>query len=85
MASFFSEEKNMSELNFTEDDKKKTVEFLNMLSEHAEFKFNTNEVISYFKLLAHMQQKILPKIEANILEIKRVIESKDKATEPNKE
>lgn len=67
----------MSELNFTEDDKKKVIDFLNMVSECSEFKMNTNQVISYFKLLSHMQQKILPKIDANILEVKRVIETKE--------
>lgn len=66
---------------FTEEDKKKVVDFLNMVATHAEFKFNTDQTIKYFKLLAFMQQQLLPKIDANIFEIKRVVEQKE---EPNK-
>ena len=66
----------MNEFNFTEEDKQKVVEFLNMIAKHAKLELNTAELIQYFKLLSHMQQKILPKLEANILEIKRVIENK---------
>jgi hypothetical protein len=46
-----------------------------MTAKNAEFKFNTTEIIEYFKLLSHMQSKILPKIEANILEVVRVVEA----------
>ena len=59
---------------FTEEDKKKVVEFLNMVAKHATFNIKTNELIDYFKLLAHMQQQILPKIEQHILEVVRVVE-----------
>ena len=65
----------MNELSFTEEDKQKMVNFLNMIAKHAEFKMNTGELIEYFRLLSSMQRDILPKIDANILEIKRVIES----------
>lgn len=66
----------MSELNFNEEDKQKFIEFLNMLAKNAKFQVDTAELIQYFRLLSHMQQKILPKIEANILELKRVVETK---------
>ena len=72
----------MSEMNFNEEDKLKMVEFLNMVAKNAKFEINTQEIIQYFKLLSHMQQKILPKIDANILEVKRIIEAKQ---EENKE
>lgn len=62
----------MLELKFNEEDKQKFVEFLNSVAKTAEFKMNTNELISYFRLLSHMQQVILPKINANILEIKAI-------------
>lgn len=62
----------MLDLKFNEEDKQKFVDFLNSVAKTAEFKMNTNELISYFKLLSHMQQVILPKINANILEIKSV-------------
>lgn len=64
------------ELSFTEEDKQKLIDFLNMTAKHAKFELNTQEVIEYFKLLSHMQQKILKKVDANILEVKRVIETK---------
>ena len=66
----------MSEMKFNEEDKQKFIDFLNFLAKNAIFNnFKTEDVIKYFSLLSHMQQKILPKIEANILEIKRVIEA----------
>lgn len=67
----------MGPLNFTEEDKKKVVEFLNLVASKAEFKLNTQEVIQHFKLLSYMQQTLLPKIDANILEVKRVVETKE--------
>lgn len=69
----------MNPLNFNEEDKQKFVEFLNMVAKHAEFKVNTAELIQYFKLLSCMQKTILPKIDANILEIKRVINTKEES------
>ena len=64
----------MTDMRFTEEDKQKLIEFLNIVAKHAKFTFDTTEVIQYFKSLSHMQTKILPKVEANIFEIKRVIE-----------
>ncbi len=75
MSLFFR--KVMSLNSLTEEDKQKFIEFLNMIAKHAKFELNTTELIQYFKILSHMQQKLLPKIDANILEIKRVIESKE--------
>ena len=72
----------MTEMHFSEEDKQKVTEFLNMVAKNAKFNFDTVEIIQYFRLLQHMQGKILPKIEANILEIKRVIEAPQPAEEP---
>lgn len=66
----------MKELNFNEEDKQNLIDFLNMTAKHAEFNLKTNELIRYFKLLSHMQQKVLPKIDANILEVKKIVEMK---------
>lgn len=66
----------MGEHNFNEEDKQKFIEFLNMIAKHAKFELNTQEVIDYFKLLSHMQQKVLKKIDANILEVKKIVEAK---------
>jgi hypothetical protein len=71
----------MNSANFSEDDKEKFIEFLNCVAKSAEFKFKTEDVIKYFKLLSHMQQTILPKINANILEVKRVIDPPQPAVE----
>jgi hypothetical protein len=72
----------MGSLNFTEEDKIKTVEFLNMIAKHSKHEVSTQELITFFRLLSHMQQRILPKIEANILEVKKVVEPKE---EPKQE
>lgn len=64
------------EYYFNEEDKVKIIEYLNMVAKHAEFTLNTADLINYYKLLSHMQTKILPKLDANILEIKRVTQEK---------
>ena len=64
------------ENKFTEDDKKKVIEYLNKIAKHAKFTLDTVELIEYFQLLSHMQKIILPKIEANILEITKIVEAK---------
>ena len=71
----------MNELSFTEEDKQKFVEFLNTVAKNATFQLKTEDIISYFKLLAHMQQSILIKINANILEVVRITENKEKPSE----
>ena len=70
----------MNKLNLTDEDKTKFVNFLNMVASHAQFNFNTKEVIEYFKLLNYMQTQLLPKIEANILEVKKVVKPKESTT-----
>ncbi len=60
-------------MKFNEEDKKQFIDYLNMVAKNAKFNLDTNEVIQYFRLLQHMQTKLLPKIEANILEVKRII------------
>ena len=60
------------EMKFNEEDKQKFIDFLNMVADKATFNLNTTEIISYFKLIQHMQVSILPKINANILEIRKV-------------
>lgn len=58
---------------FTEEDKKKFIEFLNFIATHAKFgEVDTKFCIEYFKLLNFMQTSVLKKIDANILEIKAV-------------
>jgi hypothetical protein len=63
---------------FNQKDKEKFIEFLNFVAKHAKFELTTTEVIEYYKTLSHMQQVVLKKIESNVFEIQRVIESKDK-------
>lgn len=73
------------ENKFTEEDKTKLVELLNFIAERATFPgWKTNDTVKHFKLLAHVQQVILPKIEANVMEIKRVIEDEKPKTKTRK-
>jgi len=63
----------MLDNKFTDEDKTKVVDFLNFIAVKAEFNnWKTEDSVKHFKLLAHMQQVILPKIEANIFEVKEV-------------
>ena len=67
----------MDSNKFTKEDKEKVIEFLNLVAKHARFDMNTQELIAYFKSLSFMQQVLLPKVEANILEVMRVVESEN--------
>jgi hypothetical protein len=71
----------MNEFSFTKEDKQKVVEFLNMVAKNAKFTLDTLELINYYQLLSFMQGKVLPKIEANILEVVKIHEA-EKLVEP---
>jgi hypothetical protein len=62
---------------FNQDDKEKLIKFLNFIAKKSQFNVNTQEIIEYFKLLTHMQQVILPKVDKNILEIVEIIEEEE--------
>ena len=64
--------------NFKEEDKQYFIDFLNMVATKAHFSMNTQEIIQYYKLLSHMQQVLLPKINSHILEVVRVVEQEPK-------
>jgi hypothetical protein len=66
------------ESKFTEEDKKKIVDFLNLVADKATFELTTNEVIKYYGLLSYMQRELIPKVNDNILEVIKVIEPKKK-------
>lgn len=62
--------------SFTEDDKNKVIELLNFIAKRAVFPdWKTEDTIKHFKLLAHLQTVILPKIEANIFEMGAIIKA----------
>lgn len=63
-----------SKQKFTEEDKKKTIEFLNFIASKAKFEMNTQDVIKFFGMLTFMQKELLTKINANIFEIKAIHE-----------
>jgi len=65
------------ENTFKELDKEKVTAFLNHVAKHATFQHTVPQSIEFFKLLSYMQQELLPKIDDNILEIKKVIEPKE--------
>ena len=72
------------ENNFNEEDKKRIVEFLNIIAEKGTFNLNTSEVIKYYGLLSYMQRELLPKIDSNILEVIKVTEPEKKETKKGK-
>lgn len=65
------------ENKFNEEDKKRIIEFLNMIASKANFNLNTQEVIKYYGLLNYMQGTLIPKVEQNILEIIEVTEEEN--------
>ena len=66
---------------FTEDDKQKAIDFLNFVTKHAKFKLTVTENIELFKLLNWAQTSLVPKINSNILEVKRVVEPEKPAAQ----
>jgi hypothetical protein len=71
---------------FSEEDKSKTVKFLNLVAKHAKWSdIDTGELIEIFKHLQYMQQVVLPKMENNILEIKQIVEAQQAEAEPTPE
>jgi hypothetical protein len=64
------------EHKFKDEDKDSFIEFLNFIATKAEFNMNTQEALKYVKLLSTMEKVILPKIDANIFEIKEIKNNK---------
>lgn len=69
------------ESKFSEEDKKKVIEFLNIIAQKSEFNLNTQEVIKYYGLLSYMQQELLPKIDSHIMEVTKVVEAEPEKKE----
>lgn len=69
--------------HFTEDDKNKLIDLLNMVATKASFTVDTKEAIEYVKLLGHVQKVILPKINEHILELKHVKHNESTPNEDN--
>ena len=67
----------MDENKFTEKDKEVLIDFLNHVAKKASLTHSVQESIEFFKLLSHIQKVLMPKIDANILEVKKVHLSKD--------
>lgn len=67
--------------HFSEEDKQKVVQFLNMVAKNATFEMKTADIIEYFKLLSWMQQSLLPKIESHYFEVIRVHEPEEAGEE----
>lgn len=64
--------------NFTEEDKNKVVEFLNLIATKAKLNdMSIQDNIKFYGLLSYIQQELLPKIDANILEVVAVHEAEE--------
>ena len=64
--------------SFKDEDKQKVVEFLNLIAAKAKFSdVSVQDNIRLYGLLSYMQKELLPKIEANILEIVAVHEAEE--------
>lgn len=62
---------------FKEADKSKVISFLNHIAKHGRFEHTVPEAIEFFHLLTYMQKELLPKIDDNTLEVKRVVQTKE--------
>ena len=62
---------------FNEEDKKRIIEFLNLIAEKAEFpSLKLTEIIKIYGSLSYMQRDLLAKVDANMLEVVAVHEAK---------
>jgi len=76
----------MLENSFSKDDLNKVIEFLNFIATRATFEnWKTEDTIKHFRLLQHMQATIIPKIEAHLFEIERVIQMTPPPADPETE
>lgn len=61
---------------FSEHDKEKLIEFLNLVAKHADFSdIKLTDIIKIYGALSHVQKEVIPKIQANIMEITKVVEA----------
>jgi len=66
------------QLRFTQEDEERTVELLNFIATHAEFKsLSVKQVLQFTKLLNWAQTQLLPKVSAHQFEILSVKEAKE--------
>jgi hypothetical protein len=70
------------ENKFKDEDKQKVIEFLNFVAQKATFNdLKVEDNIKFFRLLNYMQATLIPKIDANVLEIKQIINPPKKTKE----
>lgn len=68
----------------TEEDHQICIDFLNSVAKYATYQVTTEQLIGHFRLLSRMQQQVLPRIKANILEVKKVHEPEKKPSSRRK-
>jgi len=70
------------ENKFTKEDKEKLIEFINFLATKCKLDGITiSDNIKFYGLLSFVQKELIPKIENNILEVVKVVESEDNKEE----
>ncbi len=62
----------LEDKTFTEKDIDTAVEFVNFISDKAEFKVNVKECIKFHRQLSWFQQTLLSKMRSNIYEVKKI-------------
>jgi len=63
--------------SFKEDDYNLVSSFVNFITRNAKFNLDVKESIELYNYLSKIQTKLLPKIEAHILEVGKVKQVKD--------
>lgn len=70
----------MTDNNFKKEDKQQVIDFLNFIAENAKFDdWTTEKSIKHFRMLNFMQSRLLPLIEANTLEVNKIVPPKEEA------
>lgn len=74
----------MTQKSFKEKDSENIVKLLNFISDKARFNLDVKETITLYGLMAWAQQDLKPKIDAHVMEVKRVVENPEPKPEPKK-
>ncbi len=66
----------MGNNKFKEVDKQKLIEFVNFVAEKSTFnELKVQDVIKFYGLLSFIQKELIPKVQANTLELGKVTEN----------
>ena len=62
----------MTQLTFTEEEVKKTADFVQFVYDHGKFELSTKQSLALTRFFGHMNE-LIKKMDSHIMELKRVV------------